>query len=88
MDLLVLAIDQVGEADVVRLAASAVQQKLHQVGGAEERTRQMIQMHDCSNSRCHKYHPLTQPFDSKVFSPAMQFHPSPERFPVTRGVYN
>ena len=54
VDLLVLAVDQIGEGDVFRLAARAVQQKLHQIGGAEERTRQMIQMHDCSNSRCHQ----------------------------------
>jgi len=33
---------------------ATVEEKLHKIGGAKERTGQVIQMHDCSISHCHQ----------------------------------
>ena len=45
VDLFLLAINQKRECRFVRLTAGAVQEELHQVGGPEKRTWQMVHMH-------------------------------------------
>ena len=46
MDLLILSVDQIRKGNVFRLASRTVEQELHKIGGTEECSRQMIQMHD------------------------------------------
>ena len=50
MDLLVLAVDQVGEGAVLRLVQCAVLQQIDQIRRTKKRTGQMIKMHWDSHS--------------------------------------